>query len=471
MLQRTLWPTLLALLCLPIVAAPVAAAPIAAVTDAVSLQAAVAAARPGDTIQLAAQSYTADLELAASGSAAAPITLRGAPGGGSRLAGTIRVEGSFWTIEGLEVDAGGASRDAIRLDTAVHDIAIRRVHLHNGRGYGVRVGNDVARVTIEDCIIEDFDAGEKDAHGVGIMTASDVTIRRCDIFATSGDAIQVNTPDYPGYGRAASNIQIEQNKLHHTRENALDIKSTHGIVVRDNLAWSFAAVDSSDGMAIQVQYDARDVQLIANQIWAAVEGIEVSRGVKNGTPYPLAPQNVLIAGNLIHSLNHDPNGDSGSGSGIVVRSSAGVRLYNNSVLNVPGAAVYVSYSASGQYPQGLEIRNNLLDGAANDLNFAFDPKLAPGLVVGHNHYRSGRVSGGSLSRWVAQGWEAHASSGDPQIDPVSMRPHGDGPLVDSGAELGLPHTGAAPDRGWGELSGPAPTLAVMQQIYLPQLSK
>lgn len=470
MLRRTLLLTTLALLCATGLA-PATAAPRGASIRPDALQAALAAARPGDTIELGAQTYSGDLRLTASGGPGAPITLRGAPEGGTKLAGTIRVEGSFWTIQGIEVDAGGSSRDAIRLDTAVHDIAIRYVHLHNGRGYGVRVGNDVARVTIEDSTIEHFDAGDQDAHGVGIMTASEVVVRRCDIFATSGDAIQVNTPDYPGYGRAARNIVIEQNKLHHTRENALDIKSTHGIAVRNNLAWSFAAVDSSDGMAIQVQYDARDVQIVGNQIWAAVEGIEVSRGVKNGTPYPLAPQNVLIAGNLIHSLVADPNGDSGSGSGIVVRTSTAVRLYHNTVLDVPGAAVYVSYSASGQYPQGLDIRNNVLGGAANDLSFNFDPKQAAGLIVDHNHYRGGRVSGGGLSRWLALGWERHATSGDPQVDPVSRRPRGASPLVDSGADLGMAFTGEAPDRGWGEFAGGTPMLAVTHSLYLPQLSR
>jgi len=465
------WPTLLAVLAVLALAGRALAAP--AHTRAVtgSLQATLDAARPGDTIELDARTYTENLELTVSGTAEAPITLRGAAGGGSVVAGTIRVEGSFWAIEGLEVNAGGSTRDAIRLVDGVHDIAITGVHLHNGRGYGVRVGNGAARVTIADSTIEQFDAGSQDAHGIGIMTASGVTVRGCEIFATSGDAIQVNTPDFPGYGRAASDIRIERNRLHNTRENALDIKSTHGIVVADNLAWGFGAVDSSDGMAIQVQYDARDVQLRGNQIWAATEGIEVSRGVKNGTPYPQAPRNVLIAGNLIHTINTDPNGDSGSGSGIIVRSSAGVRIYNNTVVDVPGSALYISYSAPGQFPDGLDIRNNLLGGEANDLRFAFDPALAPGLVVGHNHYRSGRVSGASLARWLDRGWESNATSGDPRIDPQTRRPLPSSPLIDSGADVGLPHAGAGPDRGWGEIGGAAPALNLTERYFLPLLGR
>src|SRR5262249_53205892 len=155
----------------------------------------------------------------------------------------------------------------------------------------------------------------------------------------SGDAIQSNTPDYPGYGRFASDILIEHNWLHDNRENALDIKSTHRLVARYNQMWGFAAVRSSAGMAVQVQYDAQDITIADNHIWDASEGIEVSRGTKNGVFYPLAPQRVLIDGNLLHDIGAfhgvpgDSSGqfhlylplalnghaDSGAGSGIVVR--------------------------------------------------------------------------------------------------------------------------------------------------------
>lgn len=446
--------TLLALACalaflmtLVTPAAPVYAQRTIKVTG--SLQEAINAALPGDVLLLAAKTYNEDILIRRAGKATAPITLRGAGPGRSIILGTIRVEASFWQLQDFEVNANGSDRDAIKISLSAHDIKIRRVHLHNGRGYGVRVGNDVARVLIDSCRINNFDAGEKDAHGVGIMTASDVTIRRCNISHTSGDAIQVNTPDYPGYNRFASTILIEQNQLHETRENALDIKSTHGLIARNNMIWGFHAVDTSDGMAIQVQYDARDIQLLNNQIWSAAEGIEVSRGSKNGTAYPLAPQRILIAGNLIRDLVADPNGDSGSGSGIVIRTSSEVRIYNNTTRQIPRSGVYVSVSQSGQYPQKLDIRNNALAGAKSDLTFSFAPKLAPGLIVNHNHYVGGRFNGGSLATWTALGYERHATTGNPQLDPNTLLPLAGSPLIDSGTNVGLPFNGAAPDRGWG----------------------
>lgn len=433
-----------------------------------SLQAAINAARPGDTLVLEPKTYNEQIRIEGSGEAQRPITLKGAGVGASTIQGSVRIEGAFIVLEDLTVDVNGGDDDAVSLAAPAHDIALRRVRLHNGTGYGVRVGNDVAAVVIEQCVIDNFNAGSKDAHGIGIMTAREVTVSKCDIFNTSGDAIQVNTPDYPGYGRAASAIRIEDNSLHDTRENALDIKSTDGLVAQNNLMWGFRAVDSSDGMAVQVQYAARNITLSGNQIWSAVEGIEVSRGVKNGTAYPQAPSGVLIAGNLIRDLVADPNGDSGSGSGIVVRSSSDVRVYNNTVLAAPGKGLYVSTSRSGDYPAGVDIRNNVFEGHADDLALAFAPEQAQGLVIDYNHYVSGRVSGGSLDAWRAEGYETHASSGSPQLD-ATWRPVAGSPLIDNGTPLGLVYKDAAPDRGWGELGGASIRLVGQYRVLLPLL--
>jgi hypothetical protein len=315
-----------------------------------SLQVAVDAAIPGDTLLLRQTVYAEQVTIRRSGTAAAPITLAGAGVGRSIVRGGLRLQGAaFWSIQDLEVDA---TSDAVRLEAPAQGIRIQRVQLYNGHGYGVRVGSDTANVLIEDCAIHNFDAGTADAHGIGIMTARDVTIRRCDIHDNSGDAIQSNTPDYPGYGRFASDILIEQNLLHHNRENALDIKSTHSLTARYNQMWGFAAVRSSAGMAVQVQHDAQNITIAGNHIWDATEGIEVSRGTKNGVPYPLAPQHVMIDGNLLHDIGgvHGESGgnsgrfqvclplignghrDSGAGSGIIVRDSTDVKVYNNSVL-------------------------------------------------------------------------------------------------------------------------------------------
>jgi hypothetical protein len=456
-------------LCLSLHGSPTARAEQLQIAVTGSLQAAVDAARPGDTLVLAAKTYSEKISIEVSGEAQAPITIKGAGMGASVISGSVTVVGSNIVLEDLAVDVGGADDDGVDVKAPAKHVTLRRVHLQNGTGYGVRVGNDVDGVLIEGCTINNFDAGSQDAHGVGIMTASNVTITGCEIFGNSGDGIQVNTPDYAGYNRVARNIRIEGNRIHDNRENALDIKSTDGLVFHNNQAWGYHTVDSSTGMAVQVQYGARNIVLTGNQIWDSVQGIEVTRGVKNGAAYPIAPSNVLIAGNLIRAIVDDGGGDSGNGSGIIVRISSNVRIYNNTVINVAGAAIYVGFSESGQ-AAGLDVRNNVLGGVVNDLRISLED--ASGVVVDYNHYVNGKVNEESLSDWTATGLERHATSGDPKLD-ASWRPAVGSPLIDSGIHVELSFLGGAPDRGWGELAtAPVPVQRDYQyQAYLPMLRR
>ena len=434
-----------------------------------SLQAAVNAAQPGDVLLLQATTYTGQVDIERAGQPGAPIVIRGAGRGATVLAGKLvfGTAAAHWTVENMDVNAAGDD-DGIRINAPAHDITIRQVHLYGGQGYGVRVGTDVYAVLIEDCEIDHFDAGDSDAHGIGIMTASDVIIRRCDIHDNSGDAIQVNTPDYPGYGRWASQIWIENNQLHECRENALDIKSTHGLTARFNRMWGFHAVDNSDGMAVQVQYDAQDITLWGNQIWDAVEGIEISRGSKSGQVYPLAPLRVTIVGNWLHDFVTSSSGDNGNGSGMDIRSSAYVKVYNNTVQRAASKGIYVGSSDPSDRPQHLDIRNNVLHGqASDDLDFGFPLVQLNGLTVDFNHYVSARVNGETLIDWVSAGYEKHATSGDPFVDARGL-PLENSPLLDSGTTLGYLYGGATPDRGWGEFSGMIPlTLPGPWRIHIP----
>ena len=126
--------------------------------------------------------------------------------------------------------------------------------------------------------------------------------------------------------------------------------------------WGFAVVSSSAGMAIQVQHDAQDILIEGNQVWNAAQGIEVTRGKKGGTYYPVAPQRVTIAGNLFRDLGTGPGGglgdgpffaylpliptppptsggDSGDATGIIIRTSTEVKVYNNTVLRAGRAGL------------------------------------------------------------------------------------------------------------------------------------
>src|SRR3569832_2275934 len=81
-----------------------------AVTDTASLQTALAAAQPGDVITLAGGTYAGSFSLAKSGTATAPLVIRGASRDGVILDGmactggnVIEADGSFIHIENLTI--------------------------------------------------------------------------------------------------------------------------------------------------------------------------------------------------------------------------------------------------------------------------------------------------------------------------------------------------------------------------------
>ena len=130
-----------------------------------TLQDAVHAALPGDVLLLQNRTYTERVFIDSAGIAVAPITVRGAGRGQSVLLGTVtlRSTAAFWRFQDMDVNANGDDKDAIRIETAAHDISFQRMHIYNGTAYGVRIGNDAANVVIEESEIDHFDAGDEDA--------------------------------------------------------------------------------------------------------------------------------------------------------------------------------------------------------------------------------------------------------------------------------------------------------------------
>ncbi len=119
---------------------PVSPAP-KSVADAASLQAALAAAQPGDVITLADGIYRGTFEVTTSGTAANPIVIRGASEDGAVLDGhgcdcnLLEVDASFVHVERLTLQN---ARTGLRFKTAVTEGNVaRRVHVRD-----VNVGVD-----------------------------------------------------------------------------------------------------------------------------------------------------------------------------------------------------------------------------------------------------------------------------------------------------------------------------------------
>ncbi|WP_413810164.1 hypothetical protein [Streptomyces sp. OE57] len=98
--------------------APAATAVPISVDDADGLRAALAGARPGDTIRLADGRYHGSFEITASGTSGSRITLTGSSKAVLTANGAygLRLNGaSYWTVRGITVNGG---KEGIRIDGA-----------------------------------------------------------------------------------------------------------------------------------------------------------------------------------------------------------------------------------------------------------------------------------------------------------------------------------------------------------------
>ena len=432
----------------------------------------IRAARPGSVITLDAQDYTERIDIETSGSADGPITLRGAGIDSTLIHGriSIRENVAHWIIENLSIDAHGADNDAIHIYSNTQHLTLRNVQLYGGdKGghYGIRVGNGASDVLIEDAHIHHFGDGGTDAHGIGIEAANNITVRRCRIHDNIGDGVQSNTSDdviTPPPPRP-SNILIEANQIYSNSENAVDIKSTLGIQIINNQIYHYRPSGSSDGTAIQVQYGARDVQIIGNDISDAVVGIEVTQGKKDGSVYPDTPSRVTIQHNFIHDTVTSSAASTGSGTAITLRAGSVYKIYNNTLAGIPTYGLYLGKADAAQ-PSDIDVRNNVLQGMLRDAEFSPAVADIAGLVFDHNHYTTGLIDKWSVSNWPAQGFETSPTSGDPHIN-TQGQPALGSPLIDTGVALGLRFTGSAPDRGWAEIAAGSAPIATPTPTIVP----
>jgi hypothetical protein len=431
---------------------------------------ALAAANPGDELILDQGLLSAgELEITRSGTPDAPITLRGHGVGQTQINGVIKVRPgvSHWRFEGFSLDAGGGDEDGMRVQEGSTNLVFKNFTLSNGSGYGMRIEDNVSNILIEDCEIFNFVNPGTDAHGIGIQVADGVTVRRCNIHDNSGDGVQSHTNDNAGANSWATNITIENNRLERNGENAVDVKSTKGIVIRNNLMAGYRAAGGGEGIAVQIQYDAQNVTVIGNVIQDSVMGVEVTRGRKNGADYPRAPSGVSIIGNLIQDLYYDTFSNAGNGTGIVFRGASTVRVFNNSVLRAPQAGLYMGRGNNGEFVQDLQAKNNVFDGAKSDIDYNNEIDALGGITFDHNHFVHGTVRQKPISQWTSGLRDASASTGDPKIDANGV-PQSGSPLIDSGANVGLPFAGAAPDRGWSEFANAANPIPTPAPSATPQ---
>ncbi|MET1021935.1 MAG: chondroitinase-B domain-containing protein [Arthrobacter sp.] len=207
-----------------------------AVSSTAELQAALAAARPGETIALKDGTYTGKFVAAVSGTEAAPITLTGSRAAvlssGSLNSGYgLHITGSHWQVSGLSV---AQSAKGIVLDGSVQTV-LRNVDVGSIGSEAVHFRANSTGCAIQDSEIHDTGLA-KPGFGEGIYVGS----AKSNWTTVMGSA---TAPD------RSDRVLIGNNHISRTSAEGIDIKegTTGGNVIGNSFSEAgFSGANSAD---------------------------------------------------------------------------------------------------------------------------------------------------------------------------------------------------------------------------------
>ncbi|KAA3656450.1 MAG: hypothetical protein DWQ10_15380, partial [Calditrichaeota bacterium] len=266
------------------------------VTASQSLNQKIQSLQPGDTLFVRAGQYYETIAFGKSGRADAPIVVAAFPGERPIIysAGNPIVLGDDYVVmDGLLIDHGGASEDAIRI-RGNHNTIIN-CEIRNGRRDAIEINSGVGN-RLENNVIHDFvwQRG-KDAHGIVTDPGvEDLTITGNQIFDCGGDCIQLYASGDDPVSDYSRNVVITDNVLYTTlgssSENGLDFKGVDGATVVGNEIYGF------ENKAVVVQKGCRNLHFESNIIRDNQRGMEF-RG-EDGK----SQKNIVIRNNLIFNV-------------------------------------------------------------------------------------------------------------------------------------------------------------------------
>ena len=382
-------------------------------------------AQPGEAILVHEGVYPERVRIEQrDGTAAAPITLRAAPGARAVIRGgtggtqaLVDVRRAHWHVEGLVLDvAGDRAFAAIWRSPGARHGVLRGCEAMNGTaGAGVTVAEGASDVRIEDNHLHHFRKAGDDSHGVLVQTTSArVVVRNNDIHHNSGDAVQCIGPEGAATipGTPFDDLLVENNRLHQNDENGIDVKTCTNVTLRGNDIWGHVASGRSRGEAIVIHLSAARVRVEENRLWDNGRGISLG-GVREGAP----PSELVVRRNQIWS-GVNANGE--DGAGLRVDTVEHVQVFHNTFHGMPGFCLSVGSGDSGP-SSDVEIRNNVFSDCATAVKRG--TQLAGVRLESNLYHRGGGAvrfqSGGAsleLSAWRSStGWDAESLEGDPQF--------------------------------------------------------
>jgi|GEM_PF-1247262 len=233
--------------------------------------------------------YDAWRQITGNGTAQRPIFIRGANAAkrirfesrGTRF--QQRVAGAYTIIENIEF----YNKSHVSTEKNPHHLAFRNLEIHNAKNVMVTYGSALSwagnDIVVSKCHIHHNTRTRNgkvdDLHGITIGQGSRrAWILDNHIHHNSGDSFQAchYCKNYPQF------VYIGRNVFHEDRENAVDLKTIHDVVVSENLMYGYKGSSSSGGDAVVIGSNGFEkgfgptrVLFIANTIRDSARGIRV----------------------------------------------------------------------------------------------------------------------------------------------------------------------------------------------------
>ena len=201
-------------------------------TSTPSLAQAFASAQPGDTIVLAAGTYTqasGNLAFSASGTASHWITIEGATTAGAAMplidlagAGELTLGGSYVLLEGVEIEHGGGNNLHVASGgTPVQDVIVRGCKIHDltsGPGAAIKVNSDYSGSPTGSISLVYLE-GNDVSGSIGNAVIDGVAVEKA---VARGNTIHDNDVGDHGifFKGGSSEILLENNLVHGIHSNA-----------------------------------------------------------------------------------------------------------------------------------------------------------------------------------------------------------------------------------------------------------
>ncbi len=255
----------------------------------------------------------------------------------------VKLSTGGFVFENLIFNHMGGASDAIKIKSSYN--VFRNCVIKNGKRDGIDIGSGDHNL-VEYCQIYGFDTGTStDAHGIVLDEGYGNTFRYNEIFDNGGDCIQI-------FSGTARWTRIEYNKLYTTiggeSENAVDIKSTVGVLLIGNEMYGFRRSAGSQGNAVVIHHDADSIIMRDNRIYDSNGGIRIGGNAQYQPDYLVIERNVVY--NLI-----DEGQYSTDGYGIQLDGLSNIQMYNNTFANIPGPLFWIDSDGA----ENVDIRNNL----------------------------------------------------------------------------------------------------------------